>query len=66
MYDVGRSEPSDNYNSELAQAKTVSTQTPHTFKLLSSEDMLSDPKSGLEVINKFKLVLSTLLPNAHG
>lgn len=57
------------HSAQLAQ-NTTSTQTPHTFRLFSFEDMMSDAKSvlfytGLENINKFHLVLSTLLPMAH-
>lgn len=53
-----------------AQIITISTQTPHIFKLFSFEDMLSDARSvlfytGLENINKFNLILSTLLPMAN-
>lgn len=49
---------------------TVSTQTPHTFRLFILEDMLSDDKSvlfytRLEDISKFNLALSTLMPLAN-
>lgn len=49
---------------------TTASQPPHIFRIFSFKDRTPDAKlilyyTGLEDINKFRLVLSTLLPMAH-